>query len=68
MIDAKECSSMAEQALEEAAEAREEATACRRMGYTNKADRWDRVSTALTDAAEAFHRAADEIEKIGAER
>lgn len=68
MIDARECNAMATQALEEAHEAREEAVACRRAGLRAKADRWDRVASALTDAAEAFQRAADEIGAVGTEK
>lgn len=68
MIDARECTAMAEQALEEAFEAREEASACRRADDDLNADRWDRTSIALTDAAEAFQRAAHEIESIGTGR
>lgn len=68
MIDARECEAMATQAFEEAHEAREEATACRRGALRAKADRWDRVAAALTDAAEAFQRAADEIGAVGTEK
>lgn len=68
MIDGRECSAMAAQALEEAHEAREEATACRRAGLRAKADRWDRVASALTDAAEAFQRAENEIGAVGTEK
>ncbi len=68
MIDDRECSALAEQALESAAEARSEAELCRAGGKAAKADRWDRVAAALTDAAEAFQRAADHIGAVGTEK
>ena len=67
MIDARECAALAEQALEQAQEARDEACACRALRRPAKGDRWDRVAAALEDAAEAFQRASDEIGAVGTE-
>lgn len=67
MIDAAECMEMSRQADAEADEARGEVVAFRKRGLHGKADRYFRAAQALTDAAEAFERAAEELRQVGLE-
>jgi regulator of protease activity HflC (stomatin/prohibitin superfamily) len=66
MIDAAECMEMSRQSALEAEEARGEAEAWRRRS-PGKAEFYTLAAMALTDAAEAFERAAAALRSVGTE-